>query len=154
MVAGSDDLGSPGPDEPVAQECVEGYLYAAPPVRLLLFRRPPARGSIWVPISGKVEPSDPDLESAVRREVAEETGLDRPRSVWPLDWVVRFRMGTEVWRLHAFAVEVEPSFVPRLSAEHVAFAWVDPSEGQDRLHYADNRAAVDRLLERVGARNR
>ncbi len=25
---------------PVAKECVEGYLFAAPPLELLLFRRP------------------------------------------------------------------------------------------------------------------
>ena len=138
------------PPGPVARECVEGYLFARDPLRLLIFRRPPSRGAIWVPISGKVEPSDRDLESALRRELAEETGLTRPTAVDPLDWHVRFRADNgEVWRLHAFAVEVPSSFEPRLSSEHEASEWVGAEEARRRLHYEDNRAAVDRLVERV-----
>jgi 8-oxo-dGTP pyrophosphatase MutT (NUDIX family) len=138
------------PEGPVARECVEGYLFARPPVELLVFRRPPSRGRIWVPISGKVEPEDRDLGAALRREVAEETGLTAPASVVPLDWHVRFRADNgEVWRLHAFGVEVDRSFAPRLSAEHEACAWVTPAEARRRFHYEDNRAAVDRLLARV-----
>ena len=138
------------PPEAIAQECVEGYLFARDPLRLLIFRRPPSRGAIWVPISGKVEPSDRDLESALRRELAEETGLTRPTAVDPLDWHVRFRADNgEVWRLHAFAVEVPSSFEPRLSSEHEASEWVGAEEARRRLHYEDNRAAVDRLVERV-----
>lgn len=135
----------------VARECVEAYLYAAPPLRLLVFRRPPSRGGFWVPVSGKVEPSDPDLEAAVRRELEEETGLRHPRSVRPLDWHVPFRADNgETWRLHAYAVEVEPAFVPRLSAEHDAAEWVPPKEAVRRLHFEDNRAAVERLVGLVG----
>jgi 8-oxo-dGTP pyrophosphatase MutT (NUDIX family) len=135
----------------IARECVEGYLFAAPPVELLLFRRPPARGRIWVPISGKVDPSDADLESALRRELFEETGLRSPRRIVPLDWHVPFRADHgETWRLHAYAVEVRRDFEPRLSSEHEAAEWVAPDEAVRRLHFEDNRAAVHRLLERVG----
>ncbi len=135
----------------IQQECVEGYLFAGAPVRLLVFRRPPARGSIWVPISGKVDPGDADWEAAIRRELREETGLRSPKRLVALDWHVTFegpQGGT--WRLHAFGVEVEPGWSPRLSAEHDTCEWVAPSEAVERLHYEDNRAAVGRLLERVG----
>jgi len=135
---------------PIARECVEGYLYAAPPLRLLLFRRPPSRGRFWVPVSGKVEPSDPDYEAAVRREVEEETGLAGPRSVWALDWHVPFRADNgETWRLHAYAVEVDPGFFPRLSPEHDLAEWVAPEEAERRLHFEDNRAAVVRLVSQL-----
>jgi len=137
---------------PIARECVEGYLFAAPPLELLLFRRPPARGRIWVPVSGKVDPSDPDFESALRRELLEETGLRSPRRIVPLDWHVPFRADNgETWRLHAYAVEVARDFEPQLSHEHEASEWVTPDEAVRRLHFDDNRAAVHRLLERVGA---
>ena len=137
---------------PIARECVEGYLFAAPPLELLLFRRPPARGRIWVPVSGKVDPSDPDFESALRRELLEETGLRAPRRIVPLDWHVPFRADNgETWRLHAYAVEVARDFEPQLSHEHEASEWVTPDEAVRRLHFDDNRAAVHRLLERVGA---
>ncbi len=134
---------------PVVQECVEGYLFAPAPLELLLLRRPPSRGRIWVPVSGKVEASDADLEAAVRREVREETGLDRPRTVFPLDWHVPFRADSgETWRLHAYGVEVDGRFDPTLSPEHEAYAWVGPEEALERLHFPDNREAVRRLLAR------
>jgi 8-oxo-dGTP pyrophosphatase MutT (NUDIX family) len=135
---------------PVAQECVEGYLYALRPTELLIFRRGPARGRIWVPIQGKVEPTDADFEAAMRRELVEETGLSAPRRLWPLDWHVPFEIDGALWRLHAYAVEVDRGFVPVLNEENEAFEWVAPAEAERRLHFEDNRAAVARLLERLG----
>ncbi|MGD0587822.1 MAG: NUDIX domain-containing protein [Thermoplasmata archaeon] len=139
----SDPLG------PVAKECVEGYLFASPPLALLLFRRPPSRGQIWVPVSGKVEPSDRDLPSAVCREIEEETGfISPPDGLIDLDWQVPFRADNgETWRLHAFALEVPPSFEPRLSHEHEAAEWVSAETALARLHFDDNRKAVERLRE-------
>jgi lipoyl(octanoyl) transferase len=137
---------------PIARECVEGFLFARPPIRLLIFRRPPARGRWWVPISGKVDPTDADYESALRRELTEETGLAAPRRLFPLDWHIVFPSDTgETWRLHAYGVEVAPEFQPRLSVEHDAFEWVAPEEAQRRFHFEDNQAAVPRLLERIAA---
>ena len=137
------------PAGPVVRECVEGYLFATEPLELLIFRRPPTRGRVWVPVSGKVEPSDSDLEAALRRELTEETGLLHPRRLVPLDWHVRFRADNgETWRLHAYAVEVERTFVPILSAEHESSRWVTPEEAATLLHYADNRFAVERLVAR------
>lgn len=138
------------PTPPIDRECVEGYLFARGPTRLLLFRRPPSRASIWVPVSGKVEPTDPDLVAALRRELREETGYRAPGAVTPLDWEVTFPAPNgETWRLHAFAVEVDPEFTPQLSDEHDAYAWVTPEDAIARLHYDDNREAVRRLLARL-----
>jgi len=137
-----------GPDEPIARECVEGYLFARDPPLLLIFRRPPTRGSIWVPISGKVDPTDANFDGALSRELEEETGLSHPIRVDPLDWEVSFRADNgEVWRLHAYAVEIARSFQPRLSSEHVEFEWVGLDEAERRLDYPDNREAVGRLRE-------
>ncbi len=139
-------------EAPVAQECVEGYLFATPPLELLVFRRPPSRGSIWVPVSGKVDSTDPDLPSALRRELAEETGLRDTGELMDLDWQVRFEgPDHRTWRLHAFGAPVPRSFSPALSAEHDASEWVSVGEARRRLHYEDNRAAVDRLVERLGS---
>jgi 8-oxo-dGTP pyrophosphatase MutT (NUDIX family) len=140
----------PRPEEPVVQECVEGYLFSRSPMRVMVFQRTPARGSIWVPIQGKVEPSDPSFEAALRRELREETGLERPLAVTALDWHVPFRDERgDVWRLHAYAVEVPTSFRPRLNEENVASEWVDADEAVRRLHFTDNREAVRRLVERL-----
>ncbi len=135
----------------IDQECVEGYLFIRRPLQVLLFRRPPARGRIWVPISGKVEPADRNLSAALHREVAEETGFTRFRRVSPLHWVFPFRgpKGGR-WRLHAFGVELFVRAKPRLSREHDAFEWLEPAVALQRLHYRDNRAALRRLLRGVG----
>ncbi|MHB1434875.1 MAG: NUDIX domain-containing protein [Thermoplasmata archaeon] len=135
----------------IVRECVEGYLYSPEPLRLLLFRRPPERGGIWVPISGKVDPGDSSLESAMRRELAEETGLLEPRRVDPLEWHVPFDgPAGEPWRLHAYAIEVADGWIPTLSPEHEAFEWTTAPEAGRRLHYPDNRAAVGRLVRWLG----
>ena len=131
---------------PVAQECVEAYVFVAAPARFLILRRPPERGRIWVPVSGKVEPTDPDLESALRRELAEETGFTRFRRLFSLHWHVRFDgPDGRPWRLHAYGVELAREEPPVLSREHEAFEWVDRDEALRRLHYEDNREAVRRL---------
>jgi 8-oxo-dGTP pyrophosphatase MutT (NUDIX family) len=138
-------------EAPVAQECVEGYIFRHPPTRLLILRRPPDRQRIWVPVSGKVESTDHDLAHALRRELAEETGFTDPLDVFPLDWVVRFDgPDGRPWRLHAFGVRLADDASPRLSGEHEAYEWVEPAEALQRLHYEDNRDAVRRLLERIG----
>ena len=128
------------------QECVEGYLFSGRPARVLILRRPPERGRIWVPVSGKVEPSDRDFEGALRRELKEETGVSDPRRVFPLDWEVEFEgPDGRPWRLHGFGVELATETPPVLSAEHEAFAWVSLGEALARLHYPDNREALERL---------
>jgi lipoyl(octanoyl) transferase len=150
MPARSPPRAPPRPDEPISRECVEGYLYSTRPLRLLLFRRPPTRGSIWVPISGKVDPGDATFVAALRRELLEETGLRTPLRLFPLDWEVPFRADSgDVWRLHAYGVRVAAGFEPRLSDEHDAAEWVTPDEALRRLHYEDNRGAVERLRERL-----
>jgi lipoyl(octanoyl) transferase len=135
---------------PVAQECVEGYLFAGRPPRFLILRRPPSRDRIWVPVSGKVDPGDADLERALRRELAEETGFRDFRSFFSLDWHVRFDgPDGRPWRLHAYGVELSGEPSPALSAEHDAFEWVDADEAVRRLHYEDNREAVRRVRARL-----
>lgn len=143
-------------EPPIAQECVEGYLYRFAPLSILIFRRTPARDRIWVPISGKVDPGDRDLRGALSRELLEETGFSvSPRALEDLHWAVPFDgPDHRRWRLHAYGVRLGGPWAPRLSAEHEAYAWVSPAEALRRLHYEDNRGAVERLLSRVAPTGR
>ncbi|MGA7923345.1 MAG: NUDIX domain-containing protein [Thermoplasmata archaeon] len=134
------------PPPSIDQECVEGYVFHRPPLQILLFRRPPDRGNIWAPVSGKVEATDSDYPSALRRELLEETGFDQVNRVFPLDWEVIFPMEGQRWRLHAFGVELHKVSVPTLSSEHAEFAWLSADDASRRLHYPDNREALARLL--------
>jgi 8-oxo-dGTP pyrophosphatase MutT (NUDIX family) len=131
----------------ISQECVEAYVFCTGPTRVLLLRRPPARGRIWVPVSGKVEPTDADYPAALRRELDEETGFREFVRVFALEWDVPFDgPDGRRWRLHAFGVELEGALPPRMSAEHEEFEWTDPARAVERLHYEDNREAVRRLV--------
>ncbi len=142
---------SAAPPGTIVRECVEGYLYSAPPLRLWIFRRTAARGGGWTPITGKVEPTDADYRAALVREVREETGLSVSGRIVPLDWQVPFDApnGEGTWRLHAFAVETPRGWTPTLSAEHDASELVTPEVAVGRLFYPDNREAVQRVVERL-----
>jgi len=133
-------------EPPIAQECVEGYVFCTGPTRVLILRRPPSRGRIWVPVSGKVDPTDADYPSALRRELTEETGFRDFMRLFPLGWDVPFSgPDGRMWRLHAYGVELEGPRDPVLSDEHDAFEWVSPPSAIERLHYEDNKEAVRRL---------
>jgi len=137
----------------IDQECVEGYVYTPAPLRLLVLRRPPPRGRIWVPVSGKVDPGDGARLSTLRRELWEETGFAHVERYLPLGWTVVFEGPDQRrWRLEAWGVELDRAAAPTLSDEHDAFAWVSAREAVHRFHYEDNRSAVARLLERLGGR--
>lgn len=138
---------------PIAQECVEGYLFTGSPARLLILRRPPEREQQWGPVSGKVEPTDPDFPAALRRELVEETGFSSEIvRLFPLGWELEFD-GPDArrWRLHAFGVELRSELAPSLSREHDAFEWVDLDEARRRLHFSDNREAVAILGQHLAA---
>jgi 8-oxo-dGTP pyrophosphatase MutT (NUDIX family) len=134
----------------IDQECVEAYVFSGTPPRLLIFRRPPERGRVWVPVSGKVEPSDRNFGAAARRELKEETGFTRLRRFFPLRWTVVFPgPDKRRWRLHAFAAELTSEMTPRLSSEHESFEWVSVKDARRRLSYPDNKLAVGKLEGRL-----
>ena len=137
-------------DPAIAQECVEGYVFCRGPTRVLILRRPPARGRIWAPVSGRVDAGDADYPAALRRELSEETGFTAPLRLFPLDWEVPFTgPDGRTWRLHAFGVELAGPQSPTLSHEHDAYEWVTSTQAIERLHYEDNREAVRRLVARL-----
>ncbi len=144
------EAGAPDDGAPVDQECVEGYLYTTAPAALLLLRRPPERGRIWVPVSGKVDPTDAGFVEALRREILEETGFGLVRPPASLDWTIRFA-GPDGgrWRLRAYAVELDGRYPPVLSREHEAYRWGSFADAATQLHYPDNREAARRLLGRL-----
>lgn len=120
-----------------------------PQLEILLLKRPPERGSLWQPVTGKVEPEDTDTLAAARRELAEETGIRIRGDLEDLDYEFRFsKKGTPV-RERLLAACVEAPAPVTLSPEHVDFAWLPPDAARDRLEWEIHRRGLGRLLQRL-----
>ncbi|MFD2028422.1 NUDIX domain-containing protein [Promicromonospora aerolata] len=93
----------------------------------LLLQRPvdDFRGGTWELPSGKVDPGE-DLDEALRREVAEETGLS-VASVSAYLGAFEYTSGSgKHTRQHTWAVSVEPGEIQL--TEHDEYAWALPGE--------------------------
>lgn len=120
-----------------------------PHPEILLLKRPPERGSIWQPVTGKVEPEDADTLATARRELAEETGIRAVEAMEDLDCEFRFsKKGTPVSE-RLLAARVGAGVPVTLSSEHVDFAWFSPENARDRLDWDIHRQGLGRLLERL-----
>ena len=119
------------------------------PVMFLLLRRTPARGGWWQAVTGSVE-SEEDLETAVRREVREETGIGELSDLVDLDYAFPFEFtkyggkGALEAVKHSFGVEVGGETV-EIGPEHDAWEWVAYEEALERLTWEDNKEAFRRL---------
>lgn len=137
-----------------------GYLVDLWPYRvvggraeLLLLHRTPRRGPgdvFWQGVSGRVEPEE-SLVQAVLRELLEETGIERWRSLFSIDAIFQLYdpLAERLFTVVTFGAEVDPDQAVALSDEHDAWRWASVDEALDLLVFEPQRAAVRRLVADV-----
>jgi dATP pyrophosphohydrolase len=121
-----------------------------PGPQFLVALRSPERHGYWNPIAGGVEEGE-SAETAARRELVEEAGLDGPLRLeaLPLDLSYVRPEGMRI-RMHGFLAEAPPGFEPVLNDEHVEYRWCSAAEADSLLTYPEPREAhayVARRLE-------
>jgi len=81
--------------------------------------------SVWYVVTGSLESSE-NNEQALRREIKEETGLERIVKIIDLKTCYKYKVKPEVKRVceeYAYLVEVKDAKI-KLSFEHVDYKWL------------------------------
>jgi 8-oxo-dGTP pyrophosphatase MutT (NUDIX family) len=130
---------------------VQVIVYIRKPLPLiLLLRRPPDRGHIWQPVTGKIEPEDENYLQAGRREVLEETGItDAVRMIDP-EIEFHFEADGKKMAERLVGIELESPRPITLSNEHVEYAWLEPSEALSRIYWETNADGMRKVLSHAG----
>jgi dihydroneopterin triphosphate diphosphatase len=118
------------------------------------------RPGYWQSVTGSVDHMDEPLQSAARREVLEETGIEAARARlerWNVaytfeiyaQWRSRFAPGVLHNVEHVFALELAERAPVRLAPdEHLAHAWLPWREAAAKCFSWSNRDAILMLGER------
>ena len=120
----------------------------------LVLERSPERQGYWHVVAGALEEGE-DPESAARRELLEETGLDA--EVTPLGRVYEYALAEEPQEVRerfephvteiavtAFAAGAPPGWEPALDDEHVGCRWCPEEDAVALLRYPEPQDAVRR----------
>ena len=118
----------------------------APEIQILLLQRPPDRGSIWQPVTGKMEPDDRNFMHSAARELEEETGITDVLHFVETGVEFQFETGAAEVREHLVGAEVGRFHSVILSDEHIAYAWLPPLEASERLAWDINREGLQVVL--------
>jgi 8-oxo-dGTP pyrophosphatase MutT (NUDIX family) len=117
---------------------------------VLLLKRAKSDKGDWHPVTGNVERHE-DIRSAAVRECLEEIACDVAPE--PLGLTFTYEgSGRTKGRFHetVFAASVAKDEEIELSEEHTAHAWLAPADAMSRLHWPDQKKALDALVARYG----
>ena len=112
------------------------------------------RGGHWAFPKGRIEPGE-SIEQAARRELEEETGLDRVDILDGFSEVSRysFRRGTvSVRKQVTYLLGRVSDHVVRLSSEHTDSAWLSEEDAASRLTFSQARQILRKASENAAPR--
>lgn len=132
---------------------VQVFVYRQNPgleVLLLQRARPSREGAAedWAPVTGNVDAHE-QIRAAAVRECMEEISCD----VAPEPLGLTFTYEKKGKRFHEtiFAASVAKDEVVDLSEEHTAHEWLAPDKAAAKLHWPEQKKALDALVKRYGS---
>ena len=108
---------------------------------------PQFKKSFWYVVTGGCEMCDLDREETVRREIKEETGLDKIKEILYLNWIFKYNsLGVKCIE-YVYITFVKEERVT-LNEENIDYAWCDIEEFIDRIKwYGDKKELYNVLKE-------
>jgi hypothetical protein len=121
------------------------FQMSGPEPRYLLLRGAQGIESVWGPIQGNIGFGE-KLESAIQREVMDDTGILPPLDLIDLEMPSRLVLGDEEIIEWAFGFKTMPTRAElRLDKRWAEFRWTQFSQGYPLLEFDTDRAAIMRL---------
>ena len=121
------------------------FQMAGPEPRYLLLRGAQGIESFWGPIQGNIGFGE-KLESAIQREVMDDTGILPPLDLIDLEMPSRLILGDEEIIEWSFGFKSVPTRTEvRLDKRWAEFRWAQFSQGYPLLEFDSDRAAIMRL---------
>lgn len=115
----------------------------------LLLKRDKDHGSIWQPITGKVEPHE-EIFDAAKREIKEETGLSGFIKIIDLEYSFKFKDKKGEFEEYAFGFEVSPETEEIItSSEHQNYSWVNSETASELLYWDSNKQVLKLLHDKL-----
>jgi len=115
------------------------------------------RGGHWAFPKGRIEPREDEI-SAARREIAEETGIQRLVMVPGFRNISRYRFRRNGrWidkTVVYFLAKIDAAVSVRLSGEHREWRWLDLQSARRMLTYEENRRVLDAAQLYLAGRSR
>lgn len=117
----------------------------------LLLRSSQGIESFWTPVHGAIGFGE-KLETAIRREVADDTGIRRPEELIDLQMTSRWTLGDEEIIEWNFGFRAVPQVGDvSLDDRWAEFRWADFATAYPSLELEPDRAAIMRLHTLLGA---
>ena len=99
----------------------------SPSLQFLFLKRTPERSSYWQPVCGGLD-SGESLNSALKREIREETGITKILEIIDLDISFKYQEIKNHTKMqmedHCFAIEIINPIPINLSSEHSEYLWL------------------------------
>lgn len=116
-------------------------------VLFLLLKRNERKGGFWQPITGGVNEGE-DLILAVKRELFEETGIEK--CLRTISDVHYFEFDTKEYGIlkeYVYAIEVTHDTNIKISSEHTDMKWCNLDDSLALLKYEDNKTSFKKLFK-------